>query len=369
MLRTRLAAALLALAAARPAEAVSDAPLSVGTPGIFRGLFLEMPLADARQEEAASLDVRWWLSNDWSDPTSLTKNGHVVQVQQDAQTDVLQLSATLPWSLLGGPAWLSRVRTAADLRLMERWGGWTDTPIERWHRLVGAWSFLRDRYPPDAVHVRLSEDGGPTLARIDHAQPALSDLALRTQVTLLEGGARADGEPRWAVAARGDLKLPTGRLALMGGSEGVDAGLGLATTLAPTPWFTFHGMEALRYVSPLPHAFPLRVEPVQWGLDLSLVARLHRLVALLLEDRLSSSLFQGGWSLPSGTDEPEATAYYTLFKPYNQISGGLRIGEATIFVCEDFTPGGRVHGDPGPRWFYNSNSPDVVLGVAWARRL
>ena len=367
MLRPPTLAALLALSAAGPAAAVSDAPLQVGTPGIFRGLFLEMPLADARQGEAASLDVRWWLANDWSVPTTLTKDGQVVEVEQDAQTDVLQLSAALPWSRLGGQGWLTRLRTSADLRLMERWGGWTDTPIERWHRLVGATSFERDRYPPDAVHIRLSQEGGPTLAAIHHAQPAISDLSLRTQATLLEGG--PDGESRWAVAARGDLKLPVGRLAVMGGSEGLDAGLGLSATLAPGPWFTFHGMAALRYVSPLPRGFALRDETWQWGLDLSAVARIHRLVALLLEDRVSSSLFRGGWSLPPGTDDPEATAYYTLFKPYNQVSGGLRIGEATIFFCEDFTPGGRVHGDPGPRWFYNSNSPDLVLGVAWVRRI
>jgi hypothetical protein len=362
----RLAAALLgvlSLAAARPAAAVSDAPLAVGTPGLFRGLFLELPLADARVQDRPGLDVRWWLANDWSVPTALAKGGHVVRVQQDAQTDALQLSASLPWSWLGRAPWLARWRTSADLRLLERWGGWTDTPIERWHGLVGATTFLRNRYPADAVHVRLSEDGGPTLVRLDRAQPALSDLALRTQGTLLQGGAR------WAVAARADLKLPTGRLAVLGGSGGLDAGLGLAGTLATARWFTFHGMAALRRVSPLPRGFPLRVEPWQWGLDLSVVARIHRLVALALEDRLSSSLFRGGWSLPEGTRQPEPTAYYTLFKPYNQVSGGLRIGEATVFFCEDFTPGGRVHGDPGPRWFYNSNSPDVVLGVAWARPL
>jgi hypothetical protein len=368
----RLAAALLAGLwpwVAPEAAAASDAPLSVGTPGVFRSLFLELPLADARMQDAPAVDVRWWLANDWSVPTTLTRDGHVLRVQQDAQTDVLQLSASLPWSRLGKAAWLGRVRTSADLRLMERWGGFTDLPIERWHGLIGATRFQRDRYPADAVHLRLSEDGGASLADVHHAQPALSDLAVRTQATLLEGGAGADGPSRWAVAARCDLKLPTGRLAVLGGSEGVDAGLGLAATLATAGWFTFHGMAALRLVSSLPRGFPLRVEPVQWGLDLSVVLRLDRRWALVLEDRVSSSLFQGGWSLPPGTKEPEPTAYYTLFKPYNQISGGLRIGEATVFLQEDFTPGGRVHGDPGPGWFYNSNSPDVVLGVAWARRL
>jgi hypothetical protein len=369
MLRRVLALALVLAAAVPAAAAVPDGPLGVGTPGVFRGLFLEMPLADARPSAGVRLDLRWWLANDWSTPTRLLEGSHTLEVQQDAQSDVLQLSVAVPWARLGAPGWLSGVRTSADLRMSERWGGWTDTPIQRWHHLIGSWNFLRDRYAPDAVHLRLSEDGGRQLARIDHAQPALSDLAIRTQATLLAGGPRADGELRWAVSARGDLKLPTGRLALLGGSGGVDAGFGLATTLAPVPWFTLHGMGALRFVSPLPHGFPLEVERVQWGLDLSAVVRPYRQVAVVLEDRLSSSLFRGGWSLPPRTRQPEATAYYTLFKPYNQISGGLRIDEVTVFFSEDFTPGGRLHGDTGPNWFYNSNSPDVVLGVAWARRI
>jgi hypothetical protein len=90
-------------------------------------------------------------------------------------------------------------------------------------------------------------------------------------------------------------------------------------------------------------------------------------VALVLEDRLSSPLFEGGWSL-GAVKEPEATAYYALFLAHNQISGGVRVGELTAFFCEDFTPGRRISGDPGPNWFYNSNEPDVVLGVSWARR-
>lgn len=361
---------LALLARAAPAAAVPDGPLGVGTPGTFRGLFLEMPVSDAHVTPGAGkLEARWWLANDWSVPTRLSKGARVVWVQQDEQADVLQLSATVPWSRFGRESWLGRWQTSAEVRIIEHWGGWTDQLIERWHGLIGTWNFQREFYRRNAVHLRLAEEGGTTLAELRHAQAALSDLALRTQGRLAQAAPRLDGTIPWAVALRADLKLPTGRLALLGGSGGIDAGLGLSSTLAPVPWFTLHGQGAVRLVSPLPHGFPLQPETLQWGLDVSAVVRIKDRVALIAEDRLSSRLFRGGWGLAPGEKEPEATAYYGLFRAYNQISGGLRIGEATIFFSEDFTPGKRLPNDPGPRWFYNSNSPDVMMGLAWARRL
>lgn len=361
---------LVLVARAAPAAAVPDGPLGVGTPGTFRSLFLEMPLSDARPIAGAGrIEVRWWLANDWSVPTRLWKGGRVVWVQQDEQADVLQLSLALPWSRFGGEGWLTRWQTSAELRVIEHWGGWTDQPIERWHELIGSWNFQREFYRRNQVHLQLAEEGGTSLADLHHPQYALSDLALRTQGRLARGEPRPDGAVPWAVALRADLKLPTGRLALLAGSGGVDAGLGLVSTLAPVPWFTLHGLGAVRLVSPLPQGFPLQPETLQWGLDLSVVVRLADQVALIAEDRLSSRLFRGGWGLAPGEKEPEATAYYSLFRAYNQISGGLRVGEVTISFSEDFTPGKRLPSDPGPRWFYNSNSPDATVGLAWAREL
>jgi hypothetical protein len=327
-----------------------------------------MPLEDARGAgEGGRLDLRYWFSNDWSIPTRLVRGERTVSVQEDFQADVLQLAWTVPWARLGAKAALARVETTAELRLAERWGGWTDRPIESWHRLVGSWNFQRGLYPANAVSAVLAEDGGRSLVHLDHPQAALSDLALRTQVRLLEGLPGADGMKAFALSLRADLKLPTGRLALLGGSGGVDAGLGLAVSAAPASWLTLHAMGAARWISPLPHHFPLQPAPLEWGLDGSVVVRPHPRVALLLEDRVSSPLFGGGFRLVPGYREPEATAFYALLRPYNQISGGLRLDELTVFLSEDFTPGRRISGDPGPSWFYNSNSPDVVIGLAFSR--
>ncbi len=370
-MRAAAALSLALLASAAPARAVDDGPLGVRTPGVFRDLFLDMPLADARgprgPDAGVRLDLRWWFSNDWSVPTRLARGADVVWVQQDAQTDALELAATVPWSRLGAAPWLARWQTTAGLRLLTRWGGWSDGMIEDWHDAIGSWNFQREYHPRDAVHLRLAVEGGRTLADLRRPGTTLSDLALRTSGRLLAGAPRDDGALPWAVALRADLELPTGRLGALGGSGGVEAGLGVAATAAPLRWLTFHGQGALRLVPALSHDLPLRPRTVHWGVDLAVVVRLWGRVALVAEDRLSSPLFRGGWSLPAGTKEPEATAYYGLFRLQNQISGGIRLGEVTVFFSEDFTPGRRLAADPGPRWFYNSNAPDFVFGVSWAR--
>jgi hypothetical protein len=367
----RIALALgLTLALAAPARGLDDGPLGVGTPGAFRALFLEMPLQDARPAPARGrLDVRWWLANEWSVPTALTDGSRLVMVRQDAQTDVLQLSLTLPWARLAPGRGLDRWQTTAELRLLERWGGWTDGIISSWHHLIGSTNFSRSHYPAYKVNLQLEADRGGSLASLHHPGLTLSDLALRTQGTLLAGAAPAGGRAPWAVALRADLKLPTGRVEALGGSGGVDAGLGLAATWAPEPWLTLHALGDVRLVSPLPRRFPLQPRTVQWGLDLSAVVRLRDTVALVAETRLVSPLFRGGWSLLPDEPDPQATAYYGLFRPYNQLSGGVRFSDVTIYFSEDFTPGRRLSTDSGPPWFYNSNAPDIVFGVAWARAL
>jgi hypothetical protein len=170
------------------------------------------------------------------------------------------------------------------------------------------------------------------------------------------------------VTFRADLKLPLGSLDELTGSGGLDAGAGLEASAAVAPWLTAHALASVRAVSRFPRAFPLQPRRIQGAGELSLVARFGN-VALLLEDRLVSALLQDGWSVSPDVREPEATAYYGLFRAHNQVSGGIRYRSVTVFLSEDFTPGRRLATDPGPRWFYDSNAPDVVLGVAWARTL
>lgn len=358
-----LAALLLASGGTAAAAVPSDAPLGVSTPGPLRALFLDMPLADARGPAAPGVDVRWWAANSWSTPTALVRGGEVVQVQLDAQIETLQVAVAVPWRRFAGGALAARLGTTLEARALAVWGGWSDGGIERWHGLVRTTNFQRQHWPRDRVSVRLAQADGPRLADLGSGRLALGDVVLRTALRVA-GAGPGEAPSRWTVALRADLKLPTGSPERLGGSGGLDGGVGAGATFLPTPWLTGHALASLRAVSDLPRGIALQPRRLQAGLDLSLVARLGP-VALLLEDRIASPLLEDGWRLPPSQDAPAATAWYALFKPHNQVSVGLRWRALTAFFSEDFTPGGRLGADPGPDWFYDSNAPDVVLGLAW----
>jgi hypothetical protein len=362
----RGAACALALALAAPAGAVSDAPLELDTPGPVRGLFLDMPLSDARPPARPQVGIRWSFANAWSRAAVLERGAELVVVQGDAQADVLRLALTVPWSRFSDSGLAARAATSVEGRLVAWWGGWSDRPIEAWHGLVGSWNFERQLYPRDAVRLELSQVNGPRLADVDGAQVAAGDVAVRTRIQL---AGDVDPAARFAVALRVDVKVPTGRLSAMTGSSRPDGGLGLAVTWAPAPWVTVHALGSARVVSPLPRGFALQPRQVQGGLDAGVVVRFRSGLALVLEDRVSTPLVEAGWRLPQGTEEPEATSWYALDRPHNQVSGGLRWREVTAFFSEDFTPGSRLRTDSGPPWFYDSNAPDFLFGVEWRREL
>lgn len=358
-----LGALLLAAPALVAAASPSDAPLGLSTPGPLRALFLDMPLADARGAARTTVDLRWAMVNSWSVPTALVRGEDAVEVQLDAQLETLQLAVAVPWRSLSRSGLAERLTTSLEARALAIWGGWSDGGIEDWHRIVKTTNFARHHWPRDAVALTLAQADGPRLVELRSGRLALGDVVLRTALRVMGAGPDA-GPSRWALALRFDLKLPTGKLERLGGSEGVDAGLGTAATFTANRWLTLHGLLSLRAVSDLPGGIALQPRRLQGGLDLSAVARLGP-VALLLEDRISSPLLEDGWRLAASQDAPAATAWYALFKPHNQLSVGLRWRELTAFLCEDFTPGGRMAVDSGPAWFYDSNAPDVVLGIAW----
>jgi hypothetical protein len=318
-----------------------------------------MPLLDARGEAAPLVEIRWELANDWSIPTRLARGGRLVEVQLDEQADLLALAVSFPWRRLVGAGVTDRLATRLEWRLIQHWGGWTDGPIEVFHRFIGSESFRRPLYPRNAVALHLGEPGGARLFDLQGSRLAAGDLAIRTSLRLVEG--ERDGLP-WAAALRLDLKAPLGRPSDAGGSGGVDAGAGLAASAALLPWLTAHAQASLRRVAPLPGGLALQPRPWAWGLEGSLAAT-HGEWALLLESRWLSPLFERGWRLVEGTPS-QGDAVTAVTRSQNQLTLGLRRGALTAWVSEDFTPGQRP--EVGWRWFYNSNAPDIVLGVAVA---
>jgi hypothetical protein len=336
-----------------------DRPLGITTPGTLRLLVLDMPLLDARSEPAV-LEVRWDLANDWSTPTRLTRGGRLVQVALDEQADVLTLAVALPWArLLGaGPRWWDRLATRLEWRLIQHWGGWTDGPIEAWHRLAGLEGFARPLYPRGAVMLHLGEPGGARLFDLGGPRLAVGDLAVRTTLRLAEG---EPGVLPWAVALRLDAKLPVGRPSEAGGSGGLDAGAGLAGSASLLPWLTAHGQASLWRVAPLPGGLPLQPSPWQWALEGSLTASSGQWT-VLLETRWLSPLFPSSWRLSGNPIQGDAVTAVT--RAQNQVTAGLRWRALTLWLSEDFTPGRRL--EVGWRWFYDTNAPDLALGAALA---
>jgi hypothetical protein len=356
--------------------ASSDAPMRLESGGVFGGLFLEVTAADARVLDHPELEVRYAISNDWSTPMDVVRGSDRVSLQADAQTDALGLFGRVPWARVFGagplvgqrPLW-ERLSTSVETRASLRWGGWTDRPIEAWHRLIIADRSERPLYPRDAVHLTLRDTTTGAGVALRSSRAALGDLVLRTQYLAAEGGGSATdaGRARWGVSARLDLKVPTGSPASLGGSGGWDVGVALLATAELTPWLTLHLLTAASAVSPLALDVPL--QPLTWHgtAELSLAVRLWGL-AFLVEDRFTTAIFQGGWQRVPAKGIFKATGYYAAFLPQNFVRGGVRWEAWTFWFAEDWTPGRAAFSPGGMNWFHTSNAPDIAVGVTYSVR-
>jgi hypothetical protein len=367
-MRGGVTAALAVLLALSTAATTTDAPLGVGTPGTFRSLFLDVTGADARGPGQAGWEARWYVANDWSTPTALVRGGRRVEVRDDEQADALTLSARFPWARAAADGaeerpFLARVSTSVEWRALAHWGGYSDTVVEAWHRFGHYTNFERQRFPRGEVHVAMREPGGRALVEVDGATFTPGDVTLRNQVLLAEGGvSRTGAGSRYGLSARLDLKLPVGSLDRLGGSGGADAAVGLLGTAELTSWLTGHALLAASAWSPLPAEFAL--QPRRWHgtAELSLAARLGSF-GVVLEDRLVTPMFEGGWALDASSPyQRPSTAEFSLLRFHNQITVGLRRGPVTMWFSEDFTPG--AWGGPSATWFYDSNAPDIVFGLS-----
>jgi hypothetical protein len=326
---------LALLLASATASAQSRAPLGARTQGPLRELFLDMTGADARSFPAAEMDLRYTVANTWNEQMTLTGGRYPVFQELDEQADSIALRLRLPWSRALGPAF-ARVSTTVEGRLTLHWGGYTDRPIEFWHKLSGAFNFRRDAYPRNQLHLRFGDDGGRGAFALNGGSAlALGDLVLRNQVTLAEAA-------EWGVAARLDLKLPAGSLGSAGGSGGFDAGAGLLGTFEPTGWLTLHELSVA----------------ASWGET-----------TFLFEDRVLSPLFPAGWKrAPAhGDDGLLSSGVFADFRVHNQLSFAVRRGRFTVWFSEDFTPG------PNPsstlKWAWSSNAPDALFGLSFTQPL
>lgn len=365
----RIRRPLVALLAAAPVAALPvppQGPLEVRTPGSLRDLFLDVVQWDARAVTAPRLDVGWAMANDWSTPTTLVRNGTVVQVRLDEQADSLTAAVRLPWGVILGSAkdaFARRLATALELRGTWHRGGWSDAAVEAWHRAFSFDDFARPAFPRNQVHLELQGLDAPAPVDIQSATFAFGDVVIRNQLLLWEGGEplAAGLAARTGISLRLDVKAPAGSLSRMGGSGGWDVGLGLEGTWQATSWLVGHAIVSGSYWSGLSGGLPLRPRPFHASAGLSLVA-LAGEWSFVLEDRWSTPAFQPGWTFVEANPEwdVQSSAYAAVAMPQNQITAGVRRGPLTFWVMEDFCPG-PLPGIGG--WFYDTNAPDVAIGL------
>jgi Protein of unknown function (DUF3187) len=330
-------------------------PLGLRTQGPLRELFLDVTGADARPIDRPEIDVRWTVANTWNELMTLQNASGRATQMLDEQADALTLRVRAPWPDL------PRVWTAVEWKITEHWGGYTDTPIESWHSLIGAFNYQRAQFPRNQVHLLYADDRG-TAFDIQSATLAPGDLTARTQAALLDGPV--------ALAARFDLKLPVGSLSRAGGSGGVDAAVGLVATWPVAPWAAIHGLAAVSRFSNL--SAPTELQPKRWHFTGEVSFELELLGGtFLIEDRVLSPLLDPGWSRldpnPANDDALLSSGLYADFRTHNQISFGYRRGRFSFWLSEDFTPGSNGHSVLG--WAYVSNAPDVVVGFAFTQPL
>jgi hypothetical protein len=55
------------------------------------------------------------------------------------------------------------------------------------------------------------------------------------------------------------------------------------------------------------------------------------------------------------------------FRTHNQVSFAVRRGRFTVWLSEDFTPGSNPNSTL--KWGWDSNAPDVVVGLAFTQGL
>ena len=123
-----------------------------------------------------------------------------------------------------------------------------------------------------------------------------------------------------------------------------------------------HAIVSGSYLSPMASSMPMQPRSWQGSVGLSLVALVGEW-SFLLEDRWLSPAFQWGWAFANPSDiwTMQSSAYTAVTMSQNQITAGVRWGPLTFWFMEDFTPG-YVPGY-GPTWFYDTNAPDVAIGL------
>jgi Protein of unknown function (DUF3187) len=185
----------------RPLGSRNQMPLSL--------LFVYLPpdRAESLPAGATGLDLSFDYSN-------------IIQ-GQDSETELIHLDAEYLRTLVGLRRGLGGgVEVGVEIPFYVYYGGFLDSFVNAFHEKFGFPNYLRGQTPNGLVVLQYSREGS-TMLSADQAFRAVGDLSFDVKKTLVagEGG---------ALAARGMVKLPTGKPETWSGSGAADVALGLA---------------------------------------------------------------------------------------------------------------------------------------------
>jgi hypothetical protein len=121
-----------------------------------------------------------------------------------------------------------QIEIGASIPFYVYYGGFLDPFVSGFHDLLGLPNFLRGMTDDGETRYELTT-GGATPLSGNESFTAIGDVTVHLKKTLVNEG-------RYALAARSDVKLPTGSLEKLSGSGATDVGIGAAFDRITDRW-------------------------------------------------------------------------------------------------------------------------------------
>ena len=132
---------------------------------------------------------------------------------------------------------LAKLQIGADMRLVSYYGGFLDPLIEAFHGFLGLPNAAREYYLQNQLYINIPNNNGIRLF-LDKPAAAFGDIDLWGKLTFFEN-------TKIALAGMGAVKIPTGRLETLSGSNYPDIGLAFLSDIRLVRRLTVYGQAGI----------------------------------------------------------------------------------------------------------------------------